>query len=224
MSLWSLIRQLTGVRTKPKQSKPTVRQVQSAARSVEVDDNSPKTIKNEDDIKVSGRPYRRTLKVGDRRVEVFADVYDEERTNYWVVVQEDNVRYLFSPEEHRWSYHGTPIEARAIEEAISNALKEFSPKPWNANFKTVYRRAGKTIYSIRGEAVDQNGAVKVVRGSVTTGSNILDGYVGQEAHDRGSNFSVDLDSLQVTLGGRLAYMKGPLHRWLVSEATIFKKS
>jgi hypothetical protein len=223
MSLWTFIRQLTGLTTKPRQVEPTPQQVRSAAGSVEVDHHSSKPIVNEDTIKVSGRPYHRTLKVGGRRVELFADIYDEERTNYWVIVQKDHVRYLFSPEEHRWSYHGTPIETQAIEEAMLNALKDFAPKPWTANFKSVYRRGGKTVYSIRGEAVDQNGAVKVVRGSVTTGPSILEGCVGQEAHDRGNSFSMNLDSQQVTIGGRLTYMKGPLHRWLASEIAIFHR-
>ena len=92
---------------------------------------------------------------------------------------------------------------------ILDLFKTFAPKPLTADFKTVYRRAGKTVYSIRGECFDQEGRVKVARGTITVGSRMLEGYVGMEAHDGGNSFSVNLDSREILLVGRLAYMNIP---------------
>jgi hypothetical protein len=217
MSFWHFIKELAKSE-KPKQINPTASQPQRNT----IDNKQSPIMENADTIKISGRPYYRVLKIGERCVEIFADIYDEERTNYWIAVQEDNVRYLFSPDEGRWSYHGKPTEIRVIEEAIFKVSKDFSPALWNAEFKTVYRREGKTVYSIRGEAVNKNGRIKVVHGRVQGKSKVLDGYVGLEAPDRGNNFSTNLDSGLILFGGRLNYMEGSLSRWITHEVTIMK--
>ena len=85
MSLWTFIKKLSGTGAELKQQNKDPRTCsQSVARPTEAVHHSPQTIQNSDTIKVSGRLHHRILSIGDRRAEVFADIYDEDRTNYWV--------------------------------------------------------------------------------------------------------------------------------------------
>ncbi len=160
--------------------------------------------------------HRSITEIDGKQIDLFTDIYDENISEYGIVVFIDSQHHRFNPETNLWFY-GEEIEISSkekIEQWLQSNLLTFQPGPLEADaFKTVYRNQAKKSYNIKGATVSGKIAWMYVKPNIS--------IVDVKVQDCRLEFDKEKGSYKIDL--RLKYMEKALLKWIADEFETMKK-